>query len=66
MASRPMPAVYRTPHDDAAGIIRAHSLDPQLLQLTFGVSGALQGVTLDWPERELLSFVTSRTNECFY
>jgi hypothetical protein len=66
MAARPIPAAYRPPHEDAPGIIRAHSLDPQLLQLTFGVSGALHGVTLDWPERELLSSVTSRTNECFY
>jgi hypothetical protein len=66
MASRPIPAAYRPPHEDAPGIIRAHSLDPQLLQLTFGVSGTLHGGALDWPERELLSSVTSRTNECFY
>jgi hypothetical protein len=66
MAARPIPPVYRPPHEDAPGIIRAHSLDSQLMRLTFGVSGALHGVTLDWSERELLSSVTSRTNECFY
>jgi hypothetical protein len=66
MAARPIPAAYRPPHDDAPGIIRAHSLDPQLLRLTFASSGALHGVTLAWAERELLSSVTSRTNQCFY
>jgi hypothetical protein len=66
MAARPMPEVYRPPHGDAAGIIRAHSLDPELMRLSFGVSGALHRVTLTWADRELLSSVTSRTNECFY
>jgi hypothetical protein len=66
MAARPIPPVYRPPHDDAPGIIRAHSLDATLLQLTFAVSGALHGGALDWSERELLSSVTSRTNQCFY
>jgi hypothetical protein len=66
MAARPMPAAYRPPHDDAAGIIRAHSLDARLLALTFSASGGLHGDALAWWERELLSSVTSRTNECFY
>jgi hypothetical protein len=66
MAARPMPAAYRPPHDDVAGIIRAHSIDPELLRLTFSASGALHGEALQWWERELLSSVTSRTNECFY
>lgn len=66
MASRRVPDAYRPPHDDAAGIIRAHSLDPQLMRLTFGVSGSLHRDLLSWPERELLSAVTSRTNQCFY
>jgi hypothetical protein len=66
MAARPVPPAYRPEHGDAPGIIRAHSLDPQLLRLTFGVSGALHGMPLAWPERELLSSVTSRTNQCFY
>ena len=66
MATRPLPDAYRPPHDDAAGIMRAHSLDPQLLQLTFGVSGTLHRGLLSWADRELLSAVTSRTNQCFY
>ena len=66
MADRPMPEVYRPPHGDMAGIIRAHSLDPRLMSLTFGASGTLHGSTLTWTERELLSSVTSRTNQCFY
>lgn len=66
MASRPVPSVYVPPHDDAPGIIRAHSLDVDLMQRTFGVSGALHRLTLQWSERELLSSVTARTNQCFY
>jgi hypothetical protein len=66
MAARPIPDVYVPPHGDAPGIIRAHSLDPQLLRLTFGTSGSLHRATLDWADRELLSSVTARTNECFY
>ena len=66
MDSRPMPPVYRPPHGDAAGIIRAHSLDPELLRRTFSVSGALATTSLPWPDRELLASVTSRTNQCFY
>lgn len=66
MAARPIPDVYRPPHDDAPGIIRAHSLDATLMRLTFGVSGALHRSTLDWADRELISSVTSRTNQCFY
>jgi hypothetical protein len=66
MDARPMPPPYRPPHDDVAGIIRAHSLDPELMRRTFGVSAALAGTRLAWAERELLASVTSRTNECFY
>jgi hypothetical protein len=66
MAARPTPSVYRPPHDDAAGIVRAHSLDAQLMRLTFSATGALYGEKLDWPDRELLASVTSRTNQCFY
>ena len=43
MADRPIPDVYRPPHDDAPGIIRAHSLDPELMRRTFAVSGGLHG-----------------------
>jgi alkylhydroperoxidase family enzyme len=66
MDNRPMPPVYRPPHGDAAGIIRAHSLDPELLRRTFSVSGALAVTRLPWPDRELLASATSRTNQCFY
>jgi len=66
MDNRPMPAVYHPAHGDAAGIIRAHSLDPELLRRTFSVSGALAVTRLPWPDRELLASATSRTNQCFY
>ena len=66
MNNRPMPPVYRPEHGDAAGIIRAHSLDAELLRRTFSVSGALATTALAWPDRELLASTTSRTNQCFY
>ena len=66
MENRPMPPVYLPSHGDAAGIIRAHSLDPELLRKTFSVSGALAASRLPWPDRELLASVASRTNQCFY
>lgn len=66
MAARPIPDAYVPQHGDAPGIIRAHSLDPELIRRTFGTSGSLHGQNLQWAERELLSSVTSRTNECFY
>jgi alkylhydroperoxidase family enzyme len=66
MAARPMPSVYRPDHGDAPGIIRAHSLDPELLRRTFAVSGALNNDALGWQSRELVNSVTARENECFY
>lgn len=66
MAARKVPAAYRPPHDDVAGIIRAHSLDPTLMRLVFGTTGTAHGLPLSWAERELLAAVTSRTNQCFY
>ncbi|HEX6755362.1 MAG TPA: hypothetical protein VF109_05385 [Mycobacteriales bacterium] len=66
MANRPMPPAYRPAHGDAPGIIRAHSLDPALMAVTFSVSGTLAGEALPWAQRELLASVTSRTNQCFY
>jgi alkylhydroperoxidase family enzyme len=66
MDNRPMPPVYRAPHGDAPGIIRAHSLDPELLRRTFSVSGALATTRLPWADRDLLASTTSRTNQCFY
>lgn len=66
MSNRPTPPVYRAPHGDVAGIIRAHSLDHVLMQRTFAASGCLHGTTLAWSDRELLAAATSRTNQCFY
>lgn len=66
MAARPIPDAYKPPHDDAPGIVLAHSLDVDLMRHTFGVSGSLHALTLGWADRELLSSVTSRTNQCFY
>jgi len=67
MAARPMPSVYLPDHGDAAGIIRAHSLDPELLRRTFAVSGSLNNDdVLPWRSRELVNSVTARENECFY
>jgi hypothetical protein len=67
MTERKMPAVYRAPHGDVAFIIRAHSLDPTLMKLTFGFSATLANDdTLNWARRELVNAVTSRTNGCFY
>ncbi|GAB1510957.1 hypothetical protein [Actinophytocola sp. KF-1] len=66
MAARPIPDVYVPPHGDAPGIIRAHSLDAELMRRTFAISGSLHGTALGWADRELVSSVTSRTNECFY
>ena len=66
MAARPMPEAYRPPHDDAAGIIRAHSLDAELMRRTFRATGAMRQSPLDWADWETVSSVTSRTNQCFY
>ena len=66
MNERPMPPVYQPSHGDAAGIIRTHSLDPDLLQRTFSVSGALATTGLPWADREVLASATSLTNQCFY
>jgi hypothetical protein len=66
MAARPLPEAYRPPHGDAPGIIRAHSLDVELMRRTFRVSGALRQSPLDWADWETVSSVTSRTNQCFY
>jgi alkylhydroperoxidase family enzyme len=66
MAARPMPSVYLPAHGDAPGIIRAHSLDPELLRRAFAVSGSLSNDALAWHSRELVNSATSRENECFY
>lgn len=67
MAARPMPDVYRAPHGGPAGIIRAHSLDPELMGITFGASGAYRTIgALSWPDQELIAAAASRSNGCFY
>jgi hypothetical protein len=67
MRARPMPDVYRAPHGGPAGIIRAHSLDPQLLRITFGASASyrMHGA-LTWAETELIAASASRSNGCYY
>lgn len=67
MAARPIPAAYRPAHGGAAGIQRAHSLDPKLMALAFGATGTMhQGVELSRAERELLASVAARTSQCLY
>jgi len=66
MNTRPMPAVYRAPHGGPAGIVRAHSADPELLVTTFSATGARMVGTLSWAEMELISAAASQTNGCFY
>jgi hypothetical protein len=66
MAARPMPSVYRAPHGGAPGILRAHSLDAELLRCVFATSGTLHAGELSWADRELVSAVAARTSECFY
>jgi hypothetical protein len=67
MAARPLPAAYRPPHGGAAGIQRAHSLDAQLMKVTFATTGAIhQGDALAWAERELIAAVAARTSQCLY
>lgn len=67
MTSRPMPHVYRTPHGGPAGIIRAHSLDPELMGHTFAATGAYRALqALTWAEQELIAAAASQTNGCFY
>jgi hypothetical protein len=67
MRERPMPTVYRPPHGGAPGIIRAHSLDPELIGIVFGgMSASLATDSLAWPLRELVNTATSLANQCLY
>jgi hypothetical protein len=67
MLRRPLPPVYRPTHGGAAGIIEAHSLDPELIPRVFGTSSTLNGAgPLSWPERELVNATSSRLDQCFY
>lgn len=64
---RPLPAVYIPRGHEVAGIIRAHSLDAHLIPKVGAVSTSLVAAgPLSWPERELVSAVTSRTNQSYY
>lgn len=67
LADRPLPPVYIPRHGDAAGIQRAHSLDPMLMKAVFATTGTMhQGEGLTWLERELVAALTSRAGQCFY
>jgi alkylhydroperoxidase family enzyme len=62
------PAVYETASGEVPNIVRAHSLDPEGLELTFSMSAAVHWgpLSLPWVEREMLNTVTSAANGCFY
>jgi uncharacterized peroxidase-related enzyme len=67
MLERPLPPVYRPAHGGVPGIIAAHSLDPELIGYVFSTSTTLIAAgSLTWPERELVSALTSRLNQCLY
>jgi alkylhydroperoxidase family enzyme len=67
MKARPLPAVYRPSHGGPAGIHRAHSLDPELLAVTFATTGTMhEGAEITAAERELIAAAASRTNQCLY
>jgi hypothetical protein len=67
LAARPIPSAYIPPHGGAAGIHRAHSLDPMLMKVVFATTGSMhQGEALTWAERELVAALTSRAGQCFY
>ena len=67
MKARKMNPAYRPAHGGIPGIIRAHSLDPDLLVRVFAASGLInnQG-PLSWPQREIVAVTTSVLNQCFY
>ena len=58
------PAIYNPPTGDVANIIKAHSLDPEGMELAFGMSAAIHWgpLSLPWVEREMLNTVTSAAN----
>ncbi|MFO0757922.1 MAG: hypothetical protein U0359_15605 [Byssovorax sp.] len=66
-AARPLPPAYKTPHGGAAGIRRAHSVDPGLMRVAFAMSGSTHaGDALTWAERELVAASATRVAQCFY
>lgn len=67
MRGRKVQPGYVPSHGGFPGIIRAHSLDAQLMARVFATSGAVNGQgPLSWPHRELIASVTSRLNQCLY
>ena len=67
LRKRAMPVTYRPAHDGVAGVIQAHSLDPQLVARVFATSPTLLGTgPLERAERELVASLTSRLDQCFY
>jgi uncharacterized peroxidase-related enzyme len=64
---RPLPSVYIPRGHEVPGVIRAHSLDAQLIPKVGAVSTSLVAAgPLAWPERELVAAVTSRLNQSYY
>lgn len=67
MRSRKMNPAYQTLHGGLPGIVRAHSLDAQLMGKVFALSGLVNGAgPMSWPHRELVAATTSVLNQCFY
>jgi hypothetical protein len=62
------PTVYNSPSGDAANVVKAHSLDPEGLRLTFSCSSAIHWspYSLPWEKREMINTVTSGANNCYY
>lgn len=67
MSARPLPDAYRAPHGGPPGIIRAHSLDAELMRITFEASSSYRThKALTWAEQELVAAAASQSNGCFY
>ena len=62
-----LPECYRG-GDDAAAIVKSHSMDPEALRTAFGAGMHLLAGPgpLTRPERELVATVVSAANRCFY
>jgi len=67
MSGRAIPDVYRAPHGGPPGIVRAHSLDAELMRVTFAANGSYRTHgALSWAEQELIAASASHSNGCFY
>lgn len=64
----PLPRVYFPPDGEIPAMIRAHSVDPQLIPLVFGgvAASLFTDETLSWARREIVNTATSYANQCFY